>query len=376
MIREIEIEGFKSIDRLRLRPARVTVMIGENGCGKSNILEAIAMGAAAASDLLDHQFLGPRGIRVTRSPLMVPRFPERESERTCVSVTLDDETPFVFELAPQHSERVSNWLRSNAPKVRRVTQSKAEWDGWSDEEKRRFFQATQPLAKLALEKSYTRDTFQPFLVYAPENSVLRTFQSESAFVPLGYRGEGLFAHLEQLRDNHPDALAAIDERLRLIDWFDGFDVPTELAPYERRLDIRDRYLDPLARFDQRSANEGFLFLLFYYTLIISPETPPFFAIDNVDASLNPRLCARLMRDITQLAPEYGKQVILTTHNPALLDGIDLTDDNQKLLVVSRSPDGPTRVRRIKPPRKIEGARQTRLSEAFIWGHLGGLPKNF
>lgn len=376
MIREIEIEGFKSIDRLRLKPARVTVLIGENGCGKSNILEAIAMGAAAASNLLDHQFLGPRGIRVTRSPLMVPRFPERESDRTRVTVSIDNEAPYAFDLRPQDPKAISNWTRSNDVARADLVRAAAQREGMAEDDRERAQHAGRLLLAQLEESLHTRESFQPFLIYAPENSVLRTFHSESQFIPLGYRGEGLFAHLEQLRDSHPDALAAIDERLRLIDWFDGFDVPTELAPYERRLDIRDRYLDPLARFDQRSANEGFLFLLFYYTLVISPETPPFFAIDNVDASLNPRLCARLMRDITELAPEYGKQVIVTTHNPALLDGLDLTDPEQKLLVVSRSPEGPTRLNRVKPPREVEGARQMRLSEAFIWGHLGGLPKNF
>ena len=43
---------------------------------------------------------------------------------------------------------------------------------------------------------------------------------------------------------------------------------------ERRIKIKDRYLeDGLQYFDQRSANEGFLYLLFYLTLFISDETP-------------------------------------------------------------------------------------------------------
>ena len=61
MIRRITIENFKSIDRLEL--GRVNVFISENGCGKSNILEAIGFGAAAAANKLDHEFLVSRGIR-------------------------------------------------------------------------------------------------------------------------------------------------------------------------------------------------------------------------------------------------------------------------------------------------------------------------
>ncbi len=41
MISEIQIENFKSIAKLSLKPGAVTVLIGENGSGKSNILEAM-----------------------------------------------------------------------------------------------------------------------------------------------------------------------------------------------------------------------------------------------------------------------------------------------------------------------------------------------
>ena len=77
MIREIEIEGFKSIERLKLELGRVTVLIGENGCGKSNILEAIAFASAAYADRLSHEFLASRGIRSTEPRLMRPRFDAR-----------------------------------------------------------------------------------------------------------------------------------------------------------------------------------------------------------------------------------------------------------------------------------------------------------
>src|SRR5206468_4326405 len=128
-------------------------------------------------------------------------------------------------------------------------------------------------------------------------------------------------------------LVKIKETLKLIDWFESFDIPKDLSPGERSIRIRDRFLPENAWFDQRSANEGFLFLLFYVTLFTSPDTPAFFSIDNVDSSLNPKLCIALLQQMVLLAKEHDKQVILTTHNPAVLDGLDLHDDEQRLLVV-------------------------------------------
>jgi predicted ATPase len=220
-------------------------------------------------------------------------------------------------------------------------------------------------------------SLRDFLVYSPENSSLRTFQSEGQILPLGIKGEGLFAHLKALNtDANREWLEQIMQKLSLIEWFERFEIPEDLSPGERSIPIRDRYLAEGALFDQRSANEGFLFLLFYFTLFISPDTPEFFSIDNIDASLNPKLCSALLRELAALAVEHDKQAIVTTHNPAVLDGLDLHDDEQRLFVIDRSKDGYTKARRVHPPRPVDGEPPMKLSEAFLRGYIGGLPKNF
>lgn len=231
--------------------------------------------------------------------------------------------------------------------------------------------------RAAVEKALIEFVESPdFIVFSPENSYLRVFQAEGQILPLGIKGEGLFAHLKALNARFHDRLAEIMDKLALIDWFERLDFPADLSPGERSIRIRDRYLAEGALFDQRSANEGFLFLLFYLTLFISPDTPRFFAIDNVDASFNPKLCATLIQELTGLAKKYEKQVILTTHNPAVLDGIDLTDSEQRLFVIARNKDGHTKARRVSPPRPVDGEPPMKLSEAFMRGYIGGLPKNF
>lgn len=56
MITELKIENYKSIQDLTLDVGRVNVLIGENGCGKSNILEAITFAAAAEANKLYNEF--------------------------------------------------------------------------------------------------------------------------------------------------------------------------------------------------------------------------------------------------------------------------------------------------------------------------------
>jgi hypothetical protein len=393
--REVHIAGYKSIEELRLELGRVTVFIGENGCGKTNVLEAIALGAAAAAARLEHEFLASRGVRVTEPRFMRSAFPEsppdapihveirgadKEVLFSCSLQTKDDVSPLTrmdsgaFEALPE-GEREALVERVAALETERllteidiVVGSAEPVAGWSDK-------ARAAAVKLAHAGARQR-SISTFLLYAPENTALRTFQAEGQILPLGVKGEGLFAHLRNLAQKDEPTLLEIIDRLSLLDWFDRFDIPKDLGPGERSLRIRDRYLAEGALFDQRSANEGFLMLLYYLTLFASPQTPRFFAVDNIDAALNPKLCSRLVETLVALAKKHDKQAILTTHNPAVLDGLDLHDDEQRLFVIERDRRGRTQARRVQPPRAIDGEPPMKLSEAFLRGYIGGLPKNF
>lgn len=411
MIREIRVKNFKSILDLTLHLGRVTVLIGANGSGKSNILEAIALASATAQNKLDNEFLISRGIRVTETRFMrsafhgLPPHPQAiqlsfpkdkgltvETVRATddsikISVKGDNEVAFRCELFADEAGSYPKWKELQSVDGSRLNPPPINVSDLIDAIK---------VAKFPPEIEFTQDTLREvmrqiaelygpkragtlpgFLVYAPENSALRTFQSEGQILPLGIRGEGLFAHLKALNSekNRP-RLGMIQERLTLMDWFECFDIPEDLSPGERSIQIRDRYLPGKTRFDQRSANEGFLFLLFYVTLFTSPDTPAFFSIDNIDNSLNPKLCTALLQQMVKLAKESDKQVILTTHSPAVLDGLDLMDEEQRLIVVDRNKNGHTRVRRVDPPKPEDGQVPVSLSEAFMRGYIGGLPKNF
>jgi energy-coupling factor transporter ATP-binding protein EcfA2 len=404
VIREIEIEGFKSIDRLKLGLGRVTVLIGENGSGKSNILEAIAFASAAYAVRLDNEFLASRGIRATDPKLMRPAFSDSGSRAMRILLRSSETDPLELHFKENTNSTPHGWLatpsmpsatpeadKDEVGQIEEVMSSSHRPD--ADGKTKKIFAVSltkfleqidwepfrSELVGLAFKLNFDEYSagLGRFLVFSPENSALRTFQREGQILPIGINGEGLFAHLQALdRAGKTDVLDELNRRLSLIDWFSGFEIPADLGPGEHRLNIRDRYLTSEILLDQRSANEGFLFLLFYYTLLLSPDAPTFFAIDNIDASLNPRLCARLMSDVVELAKQQDRQVVVTTHNPAVLDGLDLTDEDQRLVVVSRTEDGATRVRRVLAPTPIEGAPALRLSEAFLRGFLGGLPDNF
>lgn len=346
MIKEIAIKNFKSIVDLKLPLGRFNLFIGANGSGKSNILEAIAFGAAASSDKLDFEYFANRGIRVVEPRFMLPAFEDAKSERIVVSVLNGQNKPLQFDIQYNKNAKPSRWENLNTyidEKGFRITPSNSEMN--------------------------------QFLIYSLEESKLRKADDSNRTFPLGLHGEGLFAYLKQVaqRPDSVEIFNEIKENLKVLDWFDDMQVPSEQLSNEFNLKLKDSYLaDTINTFDQRSTNEGFLYLLFYLTLIISDETPTFFAIENIDTAFNPKLCREVTKRLIELARKHDKQIIATTHNASVLDGMNLNEDDVYLHVVRRSIDGYTKTNRVVLKQELGMP----LSEAWQKGFLGGLPDNF
>src|SRR6516162_6644574 len=100
MIRKVRILNYKSIPSLDLELGRVTAVIGANGSGKSNILEAITLASAAAQNKLDNEFLASRGVRVTETRFMRCAFgnstPASSQSAKSISICVDGDNDVHF----------------------------------------------------------------------------------------------------------------------------------------------------------------------------------------------------------------------------------------------------------------------------------------
>ena len=124
------------------------------------------------------------------------------------------------------------------------------------------------------------------------------------------------------------------------------------------------------------ASEGALYVLFAAVLCLSPSSPKLLTIDNLDQALNPRLIARLVERLPGWLKhgDSGRQLLFTAHNPAVLDGLDLSNDEVRLFAVERNSDGHTCVRRIElSPELQKQNTQYPLSRLWLMGHLGAVP---
>ena len=403
MINKIEIKNFKSIVDLKMDLGRINVIIGANGCGKTNILESFAFASAASQKKLDNEYLLARGIRIPGPQFVIPAFEdleETESDKVTISIfegvsIRDIEVKFNKDSKKWEDASIADVDRSIIELFNNLLDIYAKQKGLGKIEYRdkdsdyvkgilieilqkavsdKFPGFNPDMIPKLFDALYKDNKSLPtFLIFTPDEIILREQNIESPIKPLGIHGEGLFSFLKEQMNNEKDLFGKLNEGLNLLDWFDGLDVPKDLLSNEAKLLIGDRYLkESLHFFDQRSTNEGFLYLLFYLTLFNSKETPSFFAIDNIEASFNPKLCMHLIKLLIELAKENDKQVILTTHSPFVLDALDLSDEEQRLFVARRDIDGHTRLTRIK--HKAE--RTQKLSEVWMNGYIGGLPDNF
>jgi hypothetical protein len=226
------------------------------------------------------------------------------------------------------------------------------------------------------------DLIGDFGVYAATTLILRGLLASSRRTPIGLYGENLDVAISALE---PAVAEDLLERARCISWLDKFVVdPADALKYEGHklgksqstLYFHDKHMRRKNNvFSAENANEGILHILFHLTLFMHPGTPKVLGIDNIETALNPQLCRDLMAQLPALAEKHGKQALITTHNPAILDGLNLHDDEQRLFVVSRDDEGHTRTRRIKVKPEVKDAKY-KLSELWMRGHLGGLPETF
>lgn len=370
---------------------RFNVIIGANGCGKTNILEAVAFAAAANMKKLDNEFLINRDFRLTKPELMVNAFEEGAYEMEegplkdfsdgAFFVSLGEDGKKNRQIAIAHQPETNTWhnMSAYANQEDYAFLTSIQGEELDEESLKDNIQVLQKsrsekFARLIELFGPSQSDINAFLIYHPTEKHLKEVKDSPIF-PLGIRGEGLLQYLKDKsqQTEYKEMFESINEGLGMLDWFDGVAVPGDLLSNEYKLSIGDRYLrDSMHFFDQRSTNEGFMFLLFYLTLFNSKDTPPFFSIDNIETALNPRLCTELTSRLINTAKEKDKQVIMTTHSPFVLDGLDLSDDEVRLFVARRDIDGHTRLERVM----YREDRNMPLSELWMSGLIGGLPDNF
>lgn len=388
MIRNIRVEGFKSIASQTVELGRVNCFIGANGVGKSNLLEAVGILGAAASGKVDDEAIARRGVRAGLPRLYKTAFSDqRIRPHITLEVTGDNGAIYRVSLLNPLDDPKPAW----SFKTEFLRDDSAEFVSRGVRGEKENLLETAGLAALKVvemsaEGAATKllRTLQDYAIYCPNTPSLRgIIQDAQMRVPVGLSGGGLAEGLQTLQRIESIYSGPLESAYELIDWASDIDTTEEagslLSPSVARsktvLRFTDRFMEAgrntLTAYD---ASEGALYVLFSAVLCLSPWSPDLFAIDNLDQALNPRLMAKLAGRLAGWLKTGGAQLLFTAHNPAVLDGLDLADDDVRLFAVERDSDGHTCARRITPSEELRKLnREYPLSRLWMMGHLGAVP---
>ncbi len=400
MLTSVTIEGFKSIaDEVTVELGRVNVFIGANASGKSAVLEAIGVLGAAAGGRVDDPALSRRGVRPGVPSLYMSAF-RSEQPRTVISLRGDWKSGrhtagYHVDLTNpiDDSERAWKYAAENVcrddralEKYSRSRARKLPVDAYTGLAARGIGEVDFKGVPEQLIRALSH-----YAIFSPTTAVLRGVQSDQQQQdPVGVSGGRLAeAYRETLRYcREENRLDDIKSFRQLLDWVEGTGVssvpPTRqvLSPSVPAPSLTIRFTDRfMAKGRNRvmayDASEGALYVLFLGVLALHPKSPRVLAIDNFDQAMHPRLAraaARVLCDNLERA-EPARQVLLTTHNPLVLDGLDLRNDSIRLFAVERAESGTTRVNRVMvSPKLIEEAeRGMTLSRLWVMGRLGAVP---
>jgi energy-coupling factor transporter ATP-binding protein EcfA2 len=397
MIDKVTIKSFKSIEHLELELGRLNVFVGANGSGKSNLLEAIGVLSAAADGKVNDQTLLQRGVRPGVPDLYKSAFPSSGNRRSShiafsgqsaeASYSLSLNNPLT-DPSPSWRYKTELWKRGNTtlasrgPNMHRPTNKEAGLAALKAVELEPDDAALSLLRRL-----------QSYVIYSPTTPVLRGISPETQpREPLGLSGGGLpdavqFIVGRNRGVNNPRARRICQDALSLISWAKGFgaglaaNMPLSPAAKASSRVIRftDRYMaegrNILSGYD---ASEGALFVLFLAVLAAHPNTPELIAIDNADHGLNPGLAKQLMTAFAQWIlsdTKHHRQILITTHNPAVLDGLPLQDDAVRLFTVDRDNVGRTVVKRVMVNEKLLKMAEHGWTLSRMWMNklIGGMP---
>ncbi|WP_294243712.1 AAA family ATPase [uncultured Chryseobacterium sp.] len=388
---KFSIKNFKSIDENNIDLGRFNVFIGTNGSGKSNILEAFAMVSASSNNEGDFEGLYGRGVRIARPNLTISSF-NSENQKESIDFKFEYIKDSEFHsnevnLVPENPNDIfTKWTDKN--EITRVIKLFEDlFEKYKDKEevdKSRKLVSENIENLTYLVKGETLPELSDYAIYDLNTKSLRgVIPADSRRTPLGINGEGLDLLIANF--NSYERTLLTNYCVELFDWLvsisndkdekakmDGL----KLGRSASTLLFVDKFMQKQNNtFSAENSNEGILHVLFYLALFISNKTPKIFAIDNIETALNPKLCRVLIKLLAKLAEERGKQVLITTHNPAILDGLNLLDDEQRLFEVYRDDNGKTKTRRIKFKKDLSD-KPFRLSDMWIKGLLGAVPKNF
>jgi predicted ATPase len=338
-IRQVQIRNYKSIGRAVVGLEPFTVLVGANGTGKSNFVDALAFVQESLSHSLEKALRSRGGIRVHSL------WEAGESVFTGLRLILElaetTTADYSFEIA---------WSRTS-PSAHVSRERCQLWNGAEpgtsfEVAEGRFLREIPGIRpqiapdRLALFAASATDEFRPvydFLtsirLYSIEPKAVGFSEALGSGESLDSQGSNAVRVLPRLQEQDPDRYARICRLLaRAVKGLR--EVSSHVEDGKATLEfLQDIGLPQPRPFSGGEMSAGTLRLLGLLLAVNQPQRPSLTAIEEPEATVHPAT-AELVLQILMDASRDG-QVLITTHSPDLLDAKELDDRQIRVVTIER-----------------------------------------
>ncbi len=371
MLRRLLLRSFRSVPSAVIELDNPTLLVGQNGAGKSNVVDAFAFLAELMSAPLSAAFDRRGGIAAVRN-----RRPG-QSRPPNMGMRVDLENPDDFTTSASYAFEVRATQNYGFEIVREqcvVTGTDGFTQWWFDRRKKSGFSSNVDSLLPAIEsealalpliggdprfRSVVR-FLADMRVYRIEPVILREMQEPDSGQRLSTDGSNVASVLREIERDSPKAREQILALLAHI-VPNTIDVRPIAHGNKLALEFAQQWADSETspkriRFEAFNMSDGTLRALGLLAAAFQPLRPTVLVIEEPEATIHPGALGAVLDLLRHASSQM--QVVATTHSPDLLDAKWIQDQSLRIIT---SEDGATRVAPVSP--QVRDALQAHLMGA-------------
>lgn len=315
MINRIEIENFKSIQKMDLELRPINVLIGANGAGKSNFIGFFKL----LKSMYDGNLADYLAEEVGADDVLY--FGLENSDYLSGRIEFDKKNAYFFELKDNKAGDL--FFR------REGTQYNRDWydAGWDNKELGNGHKESLLKGKQGGRYEFMKNYMDSFKIYHFHDTRKKAKIKQKGNIDdnqsLREDGGNLAAYLYLLQEKYPKDFKRIEMVIRSVaPYFERFNLsPDRKNEDVIRLEWKEKGSDKY--FNATHLSDGTLRFMALTTLLLQPEAPKTIIIDEPELGLHPFAINKLAGLIQKASAQ--SQVIISTQSVNLVDNFEPED---------------------------------------------------